>query len=420
MTTIRTNSLLTKPDVLIVGGGAAGVAAAAGAAQAGARVTLLEKNGFLGGKATAAYVGTVCGLWYRDEHGGPRWAHRGFPKIFGEELQKRCGTQPVSNDKGLHFLPYDQFDFMRLCDEYALQYTESLCLHAHVTLAAAEAGMVSVVEAFVDNRFVIFYPQTVIDTSGDAVLARSLPAPSLKSDEYQASAQVFRLAGLPPADARQLSLSLLRAIRQGLASGTYPTAYERVSVVPGSVFDGQALFKLGIPLRIGNDPLSATETALFARQAIPEILDFLRKHADLFQNAWLSMIAPETGIRTGPRHLGGYVLSLDDLLKCRKHTDAVARGVWPIEHWAPGQNPAMTYLTAGDHYDIPARVLQSERLPNLYFAGRNLSATDEAIASARVIGTCLATGFAAGRLAAGAALQEPRGNTIAAIREHLF
>ena len=65
MNSHNSGSIITNPDILVIGGGSAGVAAAAGAAQHGAAVTLVEKNAFGGGKATAAYVGTICGLYYR-------------------------------------------------------------------------------------------------------------------------------------------------------------------------------------------------------------------------------------------------------------------------------------------------------------------------------------------------------------------
>jgi hypothetical protein len=67
----------------------------------------------------------------------------------------------------------------------------------------------------------------------------------------------------------------------------------------------------------------------------------------------------------------------------------------------------MRFLKPGDHYQVPARCLQSNQIKNLYMAGRNISATNEAIASARVMGTCLQTGYAAGIMAAGILKQTP-------------
>ena len=81
--------------------------------------------------------------------------------------------------------------------------------------------------------------------------------------------------------------------------------------------------------------------------------------------------------------------------------DGVARASWPIELWEEGRLGA-TYEWLDDraHYDIPLRSLRARDVDNLFVAGRCMSATHEALGSARVIGTCLATGEAVGRAAA--------------------
>jgi len=81
--------------------------------------------------------------------------------------------------------------------------------------------------------------------------------------------------------------------------------------------------------------------------------------------------------------------------------DAVARASWPIELWEEGRLGATyEFLPDGTYYDIPLRCLQARDVDNLFVAGRCMSATHEALGSARVIGTCLATGEAVGRAAA--------------------
>ena len=99
--------------------------------------------------------------------------------------------------------------------------------------------------------------------------------------------------------------------------------------------------------------------------------------------------------------LGAYILSRADVLEARKFPeDAVVRCAWPIEQWDARGRVHLRYLPAGDHYEIPARSLQSARIKNLFMAGKTISADVDAIASARVMGCCLATGAAAGHLAA--------------------
>src|ERR1017187_4830818 len=104
-------------DVLVIGGGAAGVAAATAAGRAGARVVLLERYGFLGGLATTAQVGTICGLYLRATTGAeaPPVAG-GFPNEFAARLQQAGGTKPLCVDRGLWVLPYSPPVFAHVAD----------------------------------------------------------------------------------------------------------------------------------------------------------------------------------------------------------------------------------------------------------------------------------------------------------------
>jgi FAD dependent oxidoreductase len=99
--------------------------------------------------------------------------------------------------------------------------------------------------------------------------------------------------------------------------------------------------------------------------------------------------------------VGRYRLTREDVLGGRRFEDGVARACWPIELWEEGRLGATyEYLEDGQTYDIPLRSLRARDVANLFVAGRCMSATHEALGSARVIGTCLATGEAVGRAAA--------------------
>src|SRR5579862_1887114 len=101
-------------DVLVIGGGTAGIAAATAAGRAGARTILLEQYGFLGGLASAAWVGTICGLYLRDTKGTEAVpVSGGFPQEFASRLQTGSGAKPLRADSGLWVLPYHPLDFAR-------------------------------------------------------------------------------------------------------------------------------------------------------------------------------------------------------------------------------------------------------------------------------------------------------------------
>ena len=104
-------------DVVVLGGGSAGVAAAVAATRKGLRVVLVERNAYLGGKATAAEVGTVCGLYKFSKAENSEYIVKGFAKEFAEKLQARSQTIPLHVSEGVHYLPYNIEAFKDICLE---------------------------------------------------------------------------------------------------------------------------------------------------------------------------------------------------------------------------------------------------------------------------------------------------------------
>ncbi len=412
-------SLNTNPDVLIIGSGAAGMAAMVAASRAGATVTLLEKNGYAGGKATAAYVGTVCGLWYRSDEHQPLWVHKGFPQEFAERLQQVDGIEPCRQKDGLFYLPYEHSTFISVCDSLIREHTKSVCFHSTVTHMEPGGPGIGIVEAVCGGELIRFQPSNVIDASGEAVFAKTLGMARIASDSYQAAALVFGFSGMDDDSNGSGTLSLLKVLKQGISTGTLPVTCEKVSVVPGSWRNGRLYLKLAVPVEVTNRPDRRTDIEFSARDSAMKISTFLKAHHELFRKSSMCFLAPETGIRTGPRYLGRQILTENQVLGCVKHEKAIARGAWPVEHWDPGKYADMTYFPERDHYDITSGMLRSPKFENFFFAGRNMSADDRAIASARVISTCLATGYAAGVLAAGHAMGATEFASISKARQEL-
>ena len=139
-TILRTDAASISCDVLVIGGGAAGVAAATAAGRAGARVVLLEHYGFLGGLATAAQVGTVCGLYLRDSVNAQATPVAGrFVQEFAARLQRVAGRAPMQLDAGLWVLPFSIPAFAQVADALVNETGNvTLVLHATMTEAYAE------------------------------------------------------------------------------------------------------------------------------------------------------------------------------------------------------------------------------------------------------------------------------------------
>jgi hypothetical protein len=144
-----------------------------------------------------------------------------------------------------------------------------------------------------------------------------------------------------------------------------------------------------------------THAEQVGRQRVASVAEFLTSHVAGFRHAFVSHVAPQVGVRESRRIVGRDTLTRADVLAGRKREDGLAHAAWPIELWEPGGDGARyEYLADDDWYDVPQGCVESGQLMNLLAAGRCMSATHEAMGSARVIGTCLAVGEAVGRLAA--------------------
>jgi hypothetical protein len=145
-----------------------------------------------------------------------------------------------------------------------------------------------------------------------------------------------------------------------------------------------------------------TVTAKFSGQPdqVPELIAFLRSNVTGFAQCRTSLTEFVLTPRAGRMIAGRHLLTGAEVLSGQSFPDAVARCAWPIEQWNADGVARFRYLPPGTHYEIPERCLRARDLDNLFMAGKCLSADVEAIASARVMGCCLATGAAAGVLAA--------------------
>jgi hypothetical protein len=125
----------------------------------------------------------------------------------------------------------------------------------------------------------------------------------------------------------------------------------------------------------------------------------MKQQIDCFKTSHLETIFPDVGIRVLSRPKGKVVLTKKDVLNCMKPNDGVAIGTWPIEYWNSSGELEMSFFPKMEYYLISANSLISDEIANLFFAGKNISASEDGVASARVMGTCIQTGYAAGKIA---------------------
>ncbi len=390
-------------DIVILGGGAAGIAAAVAAARKGMQVTLIERNAYLGGKATAAEVGTVCGLYRFSKNERSAYIVNGFAKEFAEKLKTDSQTSPLFSSEGVHYLPYNVEVFKNIALNLINEHKIIVYFNAVLEHVAVEDKMLKSVYIIASGNPVTIQLKALIDCSGDSIISEVAGLPLIKSDNYQAAAQVFTMQGVQEKNESKLGMIMMKALRLAIDNNILGDFYDRVYIVQGSLKDNTVSLKIGIPLAVTYAPGNLQELRTVALGFVENLAAFLIKNVEAFKNAVIQHIAAEVGIRIGLRSTGKYILQEADVLSCRKFDDAIANATWPIEIWQQNRRATMRYFKLDDYYQIPAGCLQSATLDNLFFAGRNISATDGAIASARVMGICLQTGYAAGCIAAAAA-----------------
>lgn len=386
-------------QVVVVGAGSAGTSAAVAAAQHGCSVLLIEKHKYGGGKATAAEVGTICGLFHQQMDAQTQWLVGGYAKQFAEKLVNSPLSNAIVNAEGLHFLPYRIQDFRQLVlDELAREQVD-VWFNTTLTKVVCTNERINQLIVQQENQLISILADAVIDCSGDAHVCLLSGISMIQNESYQSAARVFTLKGLLPNSEQSIQLVLWRAISKGIREGAIPESFMNVYPVPGSSERDKMSFKYSIPFVVSHQPGNYDMLHNHSQDAIYQLIRYLKENSSVFENVAIESIADEVGIRTGPRPKGVIVLTRSDVVEGKKWQSAVARCAWPMEKWGLTNKVKMTYLKDTDFYEIPLESLFSAEIDNLFFAGRNISADEDAIASARVMGSCLQTGFAAGVLA---------------------
>ena len=357
----NSSSMTRRVDIAVVGGGAAGIAAAVSAARAGRTTLLLDQRPAAGGTGGFSGLTTLCGLY--DDEG--EFLNEGFACEFAAAI----GERPALPMGKVWVLPYRPEKFRSVAARL-LATTPNLQARWNSPLAEVIVERDQIVSL---NGIPV---GAVIDCSGTAEVARLIGAECLATDETtQASAVIFPLQNVThdldsPAAVAQVLLPLARA---GFPPLNFQTSLEANTVTVK--FTGRP-------------------------DQVRDVIAFLKKNVSGFENCFTPVTEFTTAYRAGRMIVGEYLLTGEDVLAGRKFPDAVARGAWPIEQWSADGVVRFKYLPSGTPYDIPATALRAARVDNLFMGGKTISADVDAIASARVMGCCLATGAAAGNLAA--------------------
>jgi len=418
-----------EADIVVCGGGPGGFSAAIAAARHGAKTVLIERYGFMGGLASAGLVAPILGHTASESHTP---IVEGILREITERMHAIGGApswEEATQEWGVRF---DAEALKIVLDEMCQETGVQLMLHTFVSgvLMDGERIAAVIVESKSGRQAVI--GQVFIDATGDADVAYRAGAPTTHGRAFdgrgEAMGSFFHLAGFEP-----VSPERARALREQIEHEMEDGRFAFYN--PGflSVNAHHKDHTSANMTRAGGDPASArdlTQAELSVRRNVWELTRYLRANVPGFENAYVQQTSPQVGPRESRQIVGPYALTGDDIVAGRKFDDAIARGAWWIDIHCPLGNTYPVHLCIrecpkgaacpfwaaahehmrvnrqalhppqGDWYDIPYRSLLSVAVPNLLSSGRCISATHEGMAGARVMGTCIAIGQAAGTAAA--------------------
>ena len=417
-------------DVLVVGGGPAGFPAAVCAARHGAKVLLAEKNGYLGGMATAGLVGPFMTATTPK---GEVQLIRGFFDEFVRGMAARGGAIHPMEAKIGSFSSYRSrghygmttFDpecFKKLAEEMCRTSGVELLYHAMFIAAAKEGNRVT--GAYFATKAGIWKVEAkiVVDATGDGDVSAAAGVPTVFGDgagDVQASSLFFRIRGVDKAkmdahDAECLKRGDRKAefyVNEILAArkaGEFPIWRQKVEVYEG--LDGTWIVNMGQSDGVdGRDPRKVTAAEIGGREQAEIIVRFLRKYVKGCENCELVRTAAELGVRESRRIVGEYTLTLADVQKSVRFPDSVFCCANHIDIHRKGRVEYVTRDT-DDPYYFPYRSLVPQGVDGLLVAGRCAAAERPVMAAIRVMPPCFAMGQAAGTAAALAVKEgrEPR------------
>jgi len=417
-------------DVIVVGGGSAGVAAAVSAAELGAHTLLLERGRFLGGNVAHAFVHTICGLYRAASDGQALILNPGMPGRLAKGLRAAGVAGEAERVGRVYVLPIEPPRYAAFLAELCAR-TPELEVRTETELIGVERSAQCArrwaLRARNRRSGVDVASGWLVDTTGDANAA-VLAGASVAAPEPGASqlpSFIFRLAGVDRSEwVGFTKLQLTHAVAGAVLHGALPSGCESVLLRPGSEPD-EVYVTLNVPRSIETAYSALDEDRLAAltlrvRDHAARIADFLRQTRPTFEKSRIAAWPERIGVRETRRVCGLRELQRDDVVAGRSDPAEVARSSWPIELWHDHRRAHFEYPERA--CSIPLGSLVSRFDPQLGMAGRCLSASHEALGALRVIGTALATGEAIG---VAAALAADAGSPLdaiapAAVRHHIL
>ncbi len=412
----REIDIIDEVDVLVVGGGPAGIGAAVGSAKAGASVMIIEAMGSFGGMWTNGMVITLAGFnsWLRPYK-------RCVNGVMGEWLSRAEKKAGAENNRSW-VLNSDPEIMKLVADNMLLENNVKCLLHTWMAdVIPGDGHLKGVIVENVDGRKAIM-AKVMIDCTGNGDVFARAGEPFFLSGELQPMTLPFYLAdvdktgkipfeeelvipfGPEPSFLREPLLSEYTSRRRDVQvdNNKLKNAADKGTLpyFGGPWFGGlRKRYPWVNTTRVYGSAINAAELTaaeIEGRKNTHEIVEFYKKEFKGFEHSWLMKTASTIGIRETRRLDGMYTLTKEDIVSNSKFSDSIALGTWPIDVHPPKGQSGMHEMYVPLPYEIPFRALLPKNNDNLIVAGRCISTDREAMGTVRVGATCGATGHAAG------------------------
>jgi hypothetical protein len=398
-------------DVVVLGGGPAGIAAAAAAAKAGSRTLLVEHYGFLGGMGTAAGVTNFCGL-HANVRGEIRQVVHGVANLLLARMRALGGL----NEPHILFggkiaaQAYDNAAFKVAADGLLTDCGAQLLFHARacgVIMRSPREIAAILIETKSGRRAVL--ADVFIDCSGDGDLAAQAGVPFEKGtdgDSLLYPSTMFRVNGVDPERAGDAWNHFGRWMAEAALGGRKfprktPIIRPQKNPMEWRANVTQLANPDGSPVD-GTNAEQLSRAEVEGRRQIVDFFEFLRTSAPGFEKAYILEIAPQVGVRETRRVLGEYQLTELDVLECASFDDTIGVNGWMVEAHVAGDIAFkwQDIPNCRGFNHLPYRMIVPRQVDNLLVAGRCASMTHLGQSAARVSGACFVMGQAAGTAAA--------------------
>ena len=388
----RQTPVVADVDVLVAGGGPAGIAAAVCAAREGAKTLLVERYGYLGGMITGANVIAVIGAG-----DGEKQIAQGITQEIRDRLE------PLGAVSEMRFGDYrvDAEIFKWQAVEMLCEAGADILLHALACEPIMADGRVggAIIESKSGRQAI--RAKVTVDCTADADLAHRA---GCESDNETHDVTLGHVV-------QGVDQEKVKAFRDE-SPEEYDRIAEHVEEHFGGVFLGGSRYMKDVDI---TDAAALTRAEIDARREYFGALQYLREHLPGYEDARIAATRPQLGVRQSRRIHGEYTFTIDDLKSGRHFDDGIARlGCYLVAY-------RNNYSIPGLGYDVPYRCLVPGDRDGMLVAGRCVSCDYESCNTLRLIVPCFATGQAAGVAAAMAVSADcaPRSVFVARLREVL-